>query len=241
MSDRIRWVGMDIRERTIEMAVLDHNQPDVEAVTVAVNYERPAIGRLMKQLRFDPIVLRTCYEAGPDGFELHRLLAQMDVPCEVVKPSMGYEIAHDGSWPFRRDARRLVAMYRDGCLEPIASPDEGPDSVQDLLRSRDAASRETHMARLQLMQFLLHRGRVFTADGNWTPSHRSWIQQQSFDHPITQAAFDHITTQLHAAENRWAELESVLASLAEEEPHRATVQQVMGRRGDTQMSSLSTN
>jgi transposase len=32
--------------------------------------------------------LRACYEAGPGGFELHRLLASMGVACDVVAPSL---------------------------------------------------------------------------------------------------------------------------------------------------------
>ena len=36
----------------------------------------------------DPAGLRCCYEAGPCGFELHRLLASMGVACDVVAPSL---------------------------------------------------------------------------------------------------------------------------------------------------------
>jgi transposase len=36
----------------------------------------------------DRAVLRVCYEAGPTGFGLYRLLASMGVACEVVAPSL---------------------------------------------------------------------------------------------------------------------------------------------------------
>jgi transposase len=36
----------------------------------------------------DRAALRACYEAGPYGFELHRLLASMGVACDVVAPSL---------------------------------------------------------------------------------------------------------------------------------------------------------
>jgi transposase len=33
-------------------------------------------------------LLSACYEAGPGGYELHRLLASMGVACDVVAPSL---------------------------------------------------------------------------------------------------------------------------------------------------------
>ena len=33
-------------------------------------------------------VLRTCYEAGPCGYELFRLLTSLKVPCQVIAPSL---------------------------------------------------------------------------------------------------------------------------------------------------------
>jgi hypothetical protein len=43
---------------------------------------RHLIGRLD-----DPAALRACDEAGACGLELHRLLAQMGIACDVVAPS----------------------------------------------------------------------------------------------------------------------------------------------------------
>ena len=36
----------------------------------------------------DTAALRACYEAGPCGFGLHRLLASIGVACDVVAPSL---------------------------------------------------------------------------------------------------------------------------------------------------------
>jgi len=35
-------------------------------------------------------VLAACYEAGPGGYELYRLLASAGVACEVVAPSAAW-------------------------------------------------------------------------------------------------------------------------------------------------------
>ena len=44
---------------------------------------RRLIGRFPDRSR-----VRVCYEAGPTGFELQRLLSSMGVACDVVAPSL---------------------------------------------------------------------------------------------------------------------------------------------------------
>ncbi len=53
--------------------------------------------------------MRVCYEAGPTGYEVQRLLASMGVACVVVAPPLipkqpGNRVKTD-----RRDALRLAA------------------------------------------------------------------------------------------------------------------------------------
>jgi transposase len=59
-----------------EMPVVDRIPDDEESI-------RRLIGRFP-----DRRLLSACYEAGPGGYELHRLLASMGVACEVVAPSL---------------------------------------------------------------------------------------------------------------------------------------------------------
>jgi transposase len=57
----------------------DQQVPDVERIA----HDEPSVRRLVAQFD-DPRLLRACYEAGPTGFELARLLHRMDVRCGVV-------------------------------------------------------------------------------------------------------------------------------------------------------------
>ena len=43
---------------------------------------RRLVGRFPDRSR-----ITACYEAGPGGYELHRLLSSMGVACDVVAPS----------------------------------------------------------------------------------------------------------------------------------------------------------
>jgi transposase len=76
-------LGLDVHKDTISVAILapDRDGPDVERIA----HDEASIRRLVGRLG-DPRWLRACYEAGPTGYELARLLAGMGVRCEVIAP-----------------------------------------------------------------------------------------------------------------------------------------------------------
>jgi transposase len=78
-------LGLDVHKDTISVGILDADQqvPDVERIT----HDEVSVRRLVGRLG-DPRRLRACYEAGPTGFELARLLQSMRVRCEVIAPSL---------------------------------------------------------------------------------------------------------------------------------------------------------
>ena len=52
-----------------------------------ISSDDDAVRRLIARLG-DPRRLRACYEAGPTGYELARLLKALGVGCEVIAPSL---------------------------------------------------------------------------------------------------------------------------------------------------------
>jgi hypothetical protein len=50
-------------------------------------HDEESIRRLIGRFA-DRRALSTCYEAGPGGYELYRLLTSMGVACEVIAPSL---------------------------------------------------------------------------------------------------------------------------------------------------------
>jgi len=49
-------------------------------------HDEASIRRLVG--RSDSTTLRVCYEAGPTGYRLARLLASMNIDCQVIAPSL---------------------------------------------------------------------------------------------------------------------------------------------------------
>jgi transposase len=78
-------LGLDVHKDTISVAILapDRDGPDVERIP----HDEVSVRRLVGRLG-DPRWLRACYEAGPTGYELARLLERLHVRCEVIAPSL---------------------------------------------------------------------------------------------------------------------------------------------------------
>ena len=86
MQKGITFVGLDVHSKRIAIAQLPPGSGDVTSWDIA--NEPKAIRRTFKRLVADAYELRCCYEAGPCGFEVHRLLTSMGIACDVVAPGL---------------------------------------------------------------------------------------------------------------------------------------------------------
>jgi transposase len=110
--------------------------------------------------------LSFCYEAGPCGYGLHRLLSGCGHDCVVVAPSLIPMKAGDRVKTDRRDAVMLAKLHRAGELTPIWIPDAAHEAMRDLVRARATAGRVLSKARQHLQGFLLrHESRSIAAFG----------------------------------------------------------------------------
>ena len=167
---------------------------------------RHLVGRLG-----DPAALRACYEAGPCGFELHRLLSSMGVACDVVAPSLIPRRAGDRVKTDKRDASRLARLHRAGELTPIRVPPTAEEAVRDLVRVRAALLADRKRAQQRITAMLLRHGRVWRSGSYWTQAHEQWIAGQRFGEPALAAALAHYRA---ALDTRRAELDAIEAELA---------------------------
>ncbi len=113
-------LGLDASKNRIAVGVLRPEQqvPDVDVI---VNDE-PSVRRLIDRFP-DRALLRVCYEAGPTGFGLYRLLTSMGVACEVIAPALIPKAPSDRVKTDRRDCRRLARLHRAGELVVIRAPE----------------------------------------------------------------------------------------------------------------------
>src|SRR4029450_3047584 len=74
-------LGLDVHRDTISVATL---LPDRAAAAVEQIPSDEAAGRGVLGGFPEPARLRVCYEAGPTGYELARLLHRQGVACQVI-------------------------------------------------------------------------------------------------------------------------------------------------------------
>lgn len=110
-TDVNQWIVFDVHKNSLVAGVLPANGGTPE-VSRLENTER-AIRRLIERAG-DPSTLAVAYEAGPCGYEIYRLLGTMGVACDVIAPSLTPIRSGDRVKTDRRDAKKLVRLYRAG-------------------------------------------------------------------------------------------------------------------------------
>lgn len=229
-------VGMDTSMREIVCGVLRPGT-DVPAVERIPNDEesvRRLIGKLGDRRR-----LSVCYEAGPSGYELHRLITSMGVACEVIAPSLIPKGASDRVKTDRRDAVRLALALRAGMLTAVRVPSPAEEAVRDLVRARGDLMDDRKRMQQRLNAFLLRHGRTWSSGTKWTIAHRLWVDQQRFGEEALQEALDSYRGGLEAREAELRAAEARLSGWAGREPLAPAVDRLSAYRGIAELTALT--
>lgn len=228
------FMGLDVHKDSISVGLLE---PGAEVpVSDRIFHDEPSVRRLVDG--FDRARLKVCYEAGPTGYGLARLLGSMGIDCKVVAPSLIPTAPGDRVKTDRRDARRLARLLRAGELTFIRVPTEVEEAVRDLCRIRDDAVIERRRARQRLGGFLLRHGRVFRDGRAWTARHAQWLDSLTFDQPAATATFGHYRAMLTMADTALAGIEADLAPWCESGPFADRVARLGAYRGIRQVGGL---
>lgn len=195
---------------------------------------RRLIGRMGRPER-----MRICYEAGPTGYGLARLLVSMGVTCQVIAPSLIPTRSGDRVKTDRRDARRLARLYRAGELVAVRIPTPGEEAIRDLCRARVDLVGDRRGVRQQLTALLLRHGHVYRAGSHWTGKHEQWLAAQTFDQAALQTTFDHYRATLTVRDSQIAVLEADLAVYYDQPPFGDAVARLAAYRGITPMGGLT--
>jgi transposase len=206
------WVSLDVHKLSIVAAILPPTggQPEVQRIETT----RVAIRRLIERLG-GPEGLAVCYEAGPCGFDLLRVLSELGVACDVIAPSLipvraGARVKTD-----RRDAKKLVRLYRAGQLSFVAPPTPETEGLRDLMRCRDDLRRARTSARHRVSKQLLRHGRVYReGKSQWTKMHRAWIARQRLDDELAHKALTEMLMHLDGLDRQLDALDRDLEQIA---------------------------
>ncbi len=235
MEKNTTYVALDDSKRKIVAGILrpEAEQPELREIANDPRQIRRLFERLTRE---GPVA--ACYEAGVSGYDLHRQLTALGVACSVIAPALtprrpGQHVKTD-----RRDAAKLVRLFRAGELTAIHVLDEAEEAVRDLVRCRDDLRRDVLRWRHRVLKLLARHGRTYLAGRNWSQAHWRWIREQSFDQPPLQRAFEATLFALEQALARQAELDHELEALATTAPYREPVAALRCFRGIDTLSAI---
>jgi transposase len=228
-------LGLDTSKNKIAVGILRPGEtvPDTEMISSDEASVRRLIGRFP-----DRGWLRVCYEAGPTGFGLHRLLASMGVACDVVAPALVPRAPADRVKTDRRDCRRLARLHRAGELVAIRVPTEAEEAVRDLCRARAALVGDRTRTRHRVSKFLLRHDRIWR-ERAWTIRHEQWLAGQWFDDPALRSTYGHYRAVLTAREAELTALTADLAGYYDHGPFAEQVARLAAYRGVDRLGALT--
>src|SRR6516164_3156587 len=134
------FVGIDTSQLRNAVAVADSGRGGEVRYLGEFPATKAAIRKLVAKLAAKCCHLTFCYEAGPTGYGLYRLLKSLGHECLVVAPSLVPKKAGDRVKTNRRDAVSLAKLLRAGELTAVWVPDERHEAMRDL--SRPSGSEE---------------------------------------------------------------------------------------------------
>ncbi len=228
-ADVNQWIVFDVHKNSLVAGVLP-GSGGTPQVSRLENTER-AIRRFIVRTG-EASTLAVAYEAGPCGYELYRLLTKIGVACDVIAPSLIPVRAGDRVKTDRRDAKKLVRLYRAGELSFVAPPSPIQEGLRDLVRCRDDLRCARTAARHRVAKALLRHGHIYREGKSaWTRRHREWLDRQRLEDPLAQLALDQMRAHLGGLDAQLAALDHELDQIASREPWADPVAWLCSFRG----------
>lgn len=210
MALREAFIGIDAAKLRNAVAIAEAGREGEIRYLGEVDASLESMRRLLTKLASKYDRVHCCYEAGPTGYGLHRLITELGHNCIVVAPSLIPRKASDRVKTNRRDALTLARLLRAGELTAVWVPDPAHEAMRNLVRARTAAVETARVHKQQVSAFLLRHHRVFPRKKNWGARYRRWLQEQSFEHAADQIVLQEYVEGVRVAEERLARLDRTI-------------------------------
>ena len=144
------FVGIDTSKLRNAIAVAEDGRLGDVRFLGEIDTTEAATRKLVTKLATKYRQLTFCYEAGPTGYRLYRLIRKLGHDCIVAAPSLIPKKPGDRVKTNRRDAVGLAKLLRAGDLTAVWVPDERHEAMRDLSRAREAAQKDLQGKRQQV-------------------------------------------------------------------------------------------
>ena len=229
---------MDTHKKDHKIALRYPGQKEI--VTLTIKNTASEISKMVKRIkRKAPGEVRFCYEAGVCGFDLKRKIESLSCKCVVIAPSLtpvkpGNKIKTD-----RRDAMKLLDMFKNGMLTEVYAPDLKQEAAREITRLRKTVCENLMRIRHQLQKFLIRHGYIYCQGNNWTQKHLLWMRSLKFEEPWLYEVFDSYYTEMQHCLQRLDSLDKRVKELAESEPYKEVVDLLKCFHGISTLTAIS--
>src|SRR5262249_6703705 len=175
--------------------------------------------------------LTFCYEAGPSGYGLYRLIKSHGHECIVVAPSLIPKKPGERVKTNRGDALSLAKLLRAGELTSVWVPDERHEAMRDLSRASQAAKKDLQGKRQQISSMMLRLGRIYPGKTTWGPAHMNWLMAQKLEHVEQRIAFEELMQGMRQESERIERLEQAIREAVPEWSLAEVVTALQAMRG----------
>lgn len=229
--ETIIYVGLDVHKSTVSVAVAEGGRAGETRHLGVFENSADVLTKMAARLARAGRRLSFCYEAGPCGYGLHRLLTGLGHECAVIAPSLIPIKAGERVKTDRRDALMLAKLHRAGELTAVFVPDGPHEAMRDLVRARATAVRVLAKARQHLNGFLLRHAKVFSGKRTWTLAYWRWLTTVRFNHPAQQIVLQDYIHAVEDAAKRIARLVQQIEQLLEAWSMAPVVKAIQAMRG----------
>jgi transposase len=178
-----------------------------------------------------PQPVRVTYEAGPTGYGLARFLRGRGIACRVAAPSKLIRPAGNRVKTDAKDAEHLCRLLRLDEIVEVIVPDTDQEAARDLVRAREDVRGDLMRARHRASKLLLRNGIVYPGSKNWTATHQRWLQQQRFDAPARQLAFEDAVEAVLLTTDRRDRLDAAIEAMAADSSYTPLLRRLCCLRG----------
>jgi transposase len=222
MENTITYAAMDTHKKHHKIALQYPNQEELVEFTVENNLRdiKKMVNKIKRQA---PGEIEFCYEAGVCGFALKRRIEQLGCRCCVIAPSLVPRKPGERVKTDRRDAKKLLGMFKAGLLTEVHAPDESQEAARELTRLREAAKDNLKRVRHQILKFLTRHGYVYRQGRHWTQRHIGWLRSIEFTEPMLKDVFESYFNDMIYCIGRLEDIDRQVEILAGSKEYRAVV------------------
>ena len=228
---REAFVAFDTAKLRNAVAVADSGRKGEIRYVGEIDNTEAATRRLVAQLESKYSRLTFCYEAGPTGYGLYRLIKSLGHDCIVASPSLIPSKPGDRVKTNRRDAVNLARLLRAGELTAVWVPDTRHEAMRDLVRARDTAAKDYKSKRQNVSSLLLRLGLHYPGKKTWGRSHMNWLTSLKLEHREQRIAFEEMLLAVRQAQERIERLEQAMREAVEDWTLAPAVEALQAMRG----------